>query len=68
MNSNSFITFPELSAVGSTLLILKLENNQIVDIPENLLTPLVALEQLDIARNNFTVIPIVTKLGKYECN
>ena len=65
MSTNKLITFPNLSAVGSTLRILKLESNKMLDIPENVLTPLVALEELNIGHNNLTVIPNLKKLGKY---
>ena len=54
---NVLIMFPDLSVVSQTLIYLDLSSNQIVNIPCELLEPLVNLRELRLKANLLTIIP-----------
>ena len=56
MNYNGILLFPNLTSMGS-LKKLKLSNNNISHIPDNLFSPLINLQLLDMSNNVITTIP-----------
>jgi Leucine-rich repeat (LRR) protein len=62
INNPRITNFPNLTAVAGTLQSLRMGDCSVTYIPPELLSPLVNLKKLNLARNQLTVLPIVPEL------
>ncbi len=63
---NALVEFPDLTFVGDTLTVLKLQHNLIATVSQSRLSALTRLEELNLYNNCISVFPDVTGAGPYH--